>query len=72
MKSIRFLLALAFAGFLSTASINAEEAKKEDSKAKCCAKAEKNGEKCGHECCAGAAKDNKNCEKCGGKNEPKK
>lgn len=72
MKSIRFLLALAFASLLTTTLVNAEEAKKEETKAKCCVKAEKSGEKCTHECCAAAAKDAKNCEKCGGKNETKK
>lgn len=73
MKSIRFLLALAFASLLTSTLVNAEEAKKEEStKAKCCLKAEKAGEKCTHDCCAAAAKDGKNCEKCGGKNEAKK
>jgi hypothetical protein len=72
MKSIRFILALAFASFLTTALVNAEEAKKEEAKAKCCMKAEKAGEKCSHECCTAAAKDGKACEKCAPKVEPKK
>jgi len=72
MKSIRLLLALAFASFLATALVNAEEAKKEEAKAKCCMKAEKKGEKCTHECCTAAAKDGKACEKCTPKEEPKK
>jgi hypothetical protein len=72
MKSIRFILALAFASFLATALVNAEEAKKEETKAKCCAKAEKAGEKCTHECCTAAAKDGKGCEKCGAKKSEEK
>ena len=77
MKNIRLLLALAVASFLTAALVNAEEPKKQEAKkagteAKCCLKAEKNGEKCTHECCVAAAKDHMNCEKCGGKNEPKK
>ncbi len=73
MKSIRFLLALAVASFVTTAFVTAQEQpKKEETKAKCCVKAEKNGEKCTHECCATAAKDGKNCEKCGGANAPAK
>lgn len=72
MKSIRILLVLAIASFLSTAFLRAEEAKNEGTKAKCCVKAEKKGEKCSHECCVAAAKEGKNCEKCGGTNEPKK
>jgi hypothetical protein len=72
MKSIRFLLALAFASLLATTFVNADDAKKDEGKAKCCVKAEKAGEKCSHECCVAAAKEGKNCEKCGGKNEAKK
>jgi len=72
MKSIRFLLVLAFASLLTTTIFAADDAKKDEGKAKCCLKAEKNGEKCSHECCVAAAKDGKNCEKCGGKNETKK
>jgi len=72
MKSIRILSVLVIASFLSAALVRAEEAKSEGTKAGCCVKAEKKGEKCGHECCEAAAKEGKNCEKCGGKNEPKK
>lgn len=73
MKNIRFLLALAVASFATVAFVKAEEAKKPPGKeAKCCLKAEKNGEKCTHECCVAAAKEGKNCEKCGGTNEAKK
>jgi len=72
MKSIRILSVLVIASFLSAAFVRAEEANKEGTKAGCCVKAEKKGEKCSHECCEAAAKDGKNCEKCGGKNEPKK
>jgi len=72
MKNIRIILALALAGFFATSLVNADEAKKEETKAKCCMKAEKAGEKCTHECCAAAAKDGKACEKCAPKAEPKK
>lgn len=72
MKSIRILSVLAVASFLTVAFVRADDTHKEGTKAGCCLKAEKKGEKCGHECCEGAAKDGKNCEKCGGKNEAKK
>jgi hypothetical protein len=70
MKSIRLLLALAVASLLTASFVKAEDAKKDEGKAKCCLKAEKKGEKCSHDCCVAAAKEGKNCEKCGGKNEP--
>ncbi|MDI1251297.1 MAG: hypothetical protein PSV13_20710 [Lacunisphaera sp.] len=72
MKNIRIILALALASFFATALVNAEEAKKEETKAKCCMKAEKAGEKCTHECCTAAAKDSKACEKCAPKKTEEK
>ena len=77
MKNIRFLLALAVASFVTAALVNAEETKKEaahpaGTEAKCCLTAEKNHEKCNHECCVAAGKAGKKCEKCGGTNEAKK
>lgn len=73
MKNIRIILALALAGFFATAIVNAaDEAKKEETKAKCCMKAEKAGEKCTHECCTAAAKDGKACDKCGAKKSEEK
>ncbi|MBI2497156.1 MAG: hypothetical protein HYV75_04285 [Opitutae bacterium] len=72
MKNIRIILALAFAGFLTASLVNAGEAGKEETRAKCCMKAEKAGEKCTHGCCATAAKEGKACEKCGAKIEEKK
>lgn len=75
MKNLRFILALAVAGF-AAAAVQAEDHKDHsDSKvANCCAKAEAKGEKCAHDCCAEAAKAGNNCEKCKGhgKIEPKK
>ena len=77
MKNIRLLLALAVASLVTAALVNAEEAKKEaahpaGTEAKCCMKADKNHEKCTHECCVATGKEGKNCEKCGGTNEAKK
>jgi hypothetical protein len=37
-------------------------------KARCCAKAEREGKQCDHVCCVEAARAGKQCEKCGGKN----
>lgn len=72
MKSLRLIPVIALGLILGFAVSRAEEAKHEGVHAKCCAKAEKNGEACKHECCVAAAKDHKNCEKCGGTNEVKK
>ncbi len=67
MKNLRFILALAVAGF-AAAAIQAED-KKDDHGSKqagCCARAEAKGEKCTHECCVDAATHDNNCEKCKG------
>jgi hypothetical protein len=72
MKSLRLIPLLALGLVLSYSVSRAEEAKPAGTEAKCCAKAEKNGEACKHECCVAAAKEHKNCEKCGGTNEAKK
>ncbi|AOS45761.1 hypothetical protein Verru16b_02849 [Lacunisphaera limnophila] len=69
MKSKKFLLPLIIASCFAAGVLFAEEAKKEAAESKpatCCAKAEGKGEKCGHGCCAEAAKAEKNCEKCNG------
>jgi len=72
MKSIRLIALLAVGLALSSSLSRAEDAKPAGTPGKCCAKAEKNGETCKHECCVEAAKEHKNCEKCGGTNEVKK
>ena len=58
------VLSLLTAGFTYAAGDNKEAPASKT--AGCCAKAEAKGEKCGHECCAAAAKDGNNCEKCKG------
>ena len=72
MKSFKILFVIA--ALVSAGFVSAEEGKAapaaESHKAKCCAKAEKDGKACTHECCAEAAKAGKNCEKCGGTNAP--
>ena len=71
MKLGRLFVAVALAFSVGTFAF-AEDKKTEDKKAEkpaCCAKAEKKGETCKHECCVAAAKESKVCEKC---SKPKK
>ncbi len=75
MKLGRLFVAVALAFSLSAVALG-EDKKKEGSdkaaeKPACCAKAEKKGETCKHECCVEAAKADppKACEKC---SKPKK
>ena len=72
MKLLRLIPLLALVAAFGYSFSRAEEAKPAGTEAKCCAKAEKAGEACKHECCVAAAKEHKNCEKCGGTNEVKK
>ena len=67
IKSAVLTAALLGASLAFAAEVK-KDAPAEPHKAKCCAKAEKDGKACGHECCVAAAKDHKNCEKCGGTN----
>ena len=71
MKMLRLIPLLAFALTFGSAISQAED-KPAGTPGKCCAKNEKAGTVCTHECCEAAAKEHKNCEKCGGTNEPKK
>jgi len=69
MKSPKSIVALIVLSLLATSISFAGEEKKDapaSQPAGCCAKADAKGEKCGHECCAAAAKDGNNCEKCKG------
>lgn len=69
MKSSKSLVALIVLSLLATGVTFAGDETKTAPAAKpagCCAKAEAKGEKCGHECCAAAAKDGNNCVKCNG------
>lgn len=69
MKSPKSIIALVVLSLLTAGLAYASSDKNEapaSKQAGCCTKAEAKGEKCGHGCCAEAAKDGNNCEKCNG------
>lgn len=66
MKSPKKIVALLVLSVFAAGFTFAGDDKKEAKQAGCCAKAEKAGKACSHECCVAAAKDGNNCEKCGG------
>lgn len=69
MKSTKSIVALVVLSLLTAGLAHATSDKKEAPASKpagCCAKSDAKGEKCGHGCCAEAAKDGNNCEKCNG------
>jgi len=69
MKSPKSIVALVVLSLLTAGFAYAAGDEKEAPASKpagCCAKSDAKGEKCGHGCCAEAAKDGNNCEKCKG------
>ena len=65
MKSRKLIAVLSLVSLLAGAALFAADAPV-SKPAGCCAKAEKDGKVCAHECCVEAAKAGNNCEKCKG------
>jgi len=74
MKSLRFLLALAFAGFLTTAFVRAADDKPKSEEKACDCPKDKDGKVCGKDkdCCCTGKKCDKSMDKADEKKEEKK
>ena len=68
MKMLKLLSATAFAVAIMSGSSFATE----DSTAKCCVTAKKEGKECAHPCCVTATKNGKECAKCAMKKDDEK